>query len=411
MITNVRINNCFIFSNKVEFSLEADMRTKKFPSNVYTEYEYNVLKTVGIFGANNSGKSCLLKCIDIIKNVLLNNSTRFFNNFLPNFFTKNTICELGITFLAEGKKFSFDFKYDVKINEFIYEKFSEISKNSSENILLIRDVQKNEYSIHGEKEYFNEIIKATSKNNILIYLLDEASSEKLKEIKRICLGFAKKIECIDMNNLSINKTIEYIKNENTRENIVNFIKNVDIYLDDFKYIPNTNREIEVQNNNSPKETNPNLVVFFKLMSVYKGISVPSVLFDSVGSQKVEALAGYIIDALKNGKILIIDELDSSLHFKLTRAIVAMFNNDSNNKAQLIFTAHDINLMDCKKLFRKEQIWFTHKDDEDIFLYSLSDFTARNVGVRDTSDIIDKYKNGIFGALPDPDIINTLFEVM
>jgi AAA15 family ATPase/GTPase len=72
------------------------------------------------------------------------------------------------------------------------------------------------------------------------------------------------------------------------------------------------------------------------MSVYRGISVPSVLFDSVGSKKIEAFVGYIIEALKNGKILIIDELDSSLHFKLTRAIVAMFNNDSNNRAQLIF---------------------------------------------------------------------------
>ncbi len=52
---------------------------------------------------------------------------------------------------------------------------------------------------------------------------------------------------------------------------------------------------------------------------------------------------------------VVEELDSSIHFKLTRAIVAMFNNELNTSAQMIFTVHNINLMDCKRMFRKEQI--------------------------------------------------------
>ena len=87
-----------------------------------------------------------------------------------------------------------------------------------------------------------------------------------------------------------------------------------------------------------------------------------------------------------------DELDSSIHFKLTRAIVAMFNNELNTSAQMIFTVHDINLMDCKKMFRKEQIWFVHKDDTGIYVYSLAEFTAQQ-GVRDTTDIMEKYRKG------------------
>ena len=57
---------------------------------------------------------------------------------------------------------------------------------------------------------------------------------------------------------------------------------------------------------------------------------------------------------------------------------------------MIFTVHDINLMDCKRMFRKEQIWFVHKDEEGVYVYSLADFTAQK-GVRDTTDVMEKYR--------------------
>ena len=68
------------------------------------------------------------------------------------------------------------------------------------------------------------------------------------------------------------------------------------------------------------------------------------------------------------------------------------------------------LLDCQTLFRKEQIWFTHKDQENAYLYSLADFTAEKDGVRDTSDLIEKYRKGVFGALPEPDLFQSLLEV-
>ena len=122
-----------------------------------------------------------------------------------------------------------------------------------------------------------------------------------------------------------------------------------------------------------------------------------------------AIASYVIEALKQGRILVVDELDSSIHFRLTRAIVALFNNELNTDAQLICTVHDINLMDCKRLFRKEQIWFVDKDQDDAYVYSLADFTAEQ-GVRDTSDIIEKYRKGLFAALPEPELINSLLDI-
>lgn len=153
----------------------------------------------------------------------------------------------------------------------------------------------------------------------------------------------------------------------------------------------------------------NVMDQIRLVSTYKGVHVPSMLFDSTGTKKIAAIASYVIEALEHGRILVVDELDSSIHFKLTRAIVAMFNNELNTNAQMIFTVHDINLMDCKRMFRKEQIWFVHKDEESVYVYSLADFTAQQ-GVRDTSDIMEKYRKGALGALPDPELINSLLSI-
>ena len=108
--------------------------------------------------------------------------------------------------------------------------------------------------------------------------------------------------------------------------------------------------------------------------------------------------------------MVIDELDNSLHFKLTRAIVALFNNELNTEAQLICTVHDVSLLDCQNLFRKDQIWVAHKDRDNAYLYSLTEFTSEKDGVRGVSDLIDRYRMGVFGALPEPDLFKTLEEV-
>ena len=62
------------------------------------------------------------------------------------------------------------------------------------------------------------------------------------------------------------------------------------------------------------------------------------------------------------------------------------------------------------MFRKEQIWFVHKDESGVYVYSLADFTAQQ-GVRgDTTDVIEKYRKGALGALPDPELITSLLSI-
>ena len=413
MLIELRAKNCFSFSDEIRFSTKADMRNKKFSSNVHTENNFNILKTVGIYGPNNAGKTCLVKCIRSAKNILLNQKPRI----MPNIFQESTICQLGITFLEEGREFSYDFWYDDKKEEYPYEKFAEITKdqygNEKETVWLLKDI------INGNCQYGDEdllkMMPLISQSNLLFYLVDSSKFQQLAEMKRIVTKFASRIDIVNMNNIPLKRTINLMKNQNDlQRKVVEFIKNSDLYMDDFEYVDMDKIRVKMDSDEEKPEEKAldipeQIMDQIRLVSVYRGVAVPSVLFDSTGTKKIAALASYIIEGIEQGRILVVDELDSSIHFKLTRAIVAMFNNELNTSAQMIFTVHDINLMDCKKMFRKEQIWFVHKNDTGIYVYSLAEFTAQQ-GVRDTTDIMEKYRKGVLGALPDPELIRSLLSL-
>ena len=413
MLIELRAKNCFSFSDEIRFSTKADMRNKKFSSNVHTENNFNILKTVGIYGPNNAGKTCLVKCIRSAKNILLNQKPRI----MPNIFQESTICQLGITFLEEGREFSYDFWYDDKKEEYPYEKFAEITRdqygNEKETVWLLKDI------INGNCQYVDEdllkMMPLISQSNLLFYLVDSSKFQQLAEMKRIVTAFASRIDIVNMNNIPLKRTINLMKNQNDlQRKVVEFIKNSDLYMDDFEYVDMEKIRVKMDSDEEKPEEKAldipeQIMDQIRLVSVYRGVAVPSVLFDSTGTKKIAALASYIIEGIEQGRILVVDELDSSIHFKLTRAIVAMFNNELNTNAQMIFTVHDINLMDCKKMFRKEQIWFVHKNDTGIYVYSLAEFTAQQ-GVRDTTDIMEKYRKGVLGALPDPELIRSLLSL-
>ena len=413
MLIELRAKNCFSFSDEIIFSTKADMRNKKFSSNVHTENNFNILKTVGIYGPNNAGKTCLVKCIRSAKNILLNQKPRI----MPNIFQESTICQLGITFLEEGREFSYDFWYNDKKEEYPYEKFAEITRdqygNEKETVWLLKDI------INGNCQYGDEdllkMMPLISQSNLLFYLVDSSKFQQMAEMKRIVTAFASRIDIVNMNNIPLKRTINLMKNQNDlQRKVVEFIKNSDLFMDDFEYVDMENIRVKMDSDEEKPEEKAldipeQIMDQIRLVSVYRGVAVPSVLFDSTGTKKIAALASYIIEGIEQGRILVVDELDSSIHFKLTRAIVAMFNNELNTNAQMIFTVHDINLMDCKKMFRKEQIWFVHKDDTGIYVYSLAEFTAQQ-GVRDTTDIMEKYRKGILGALPDPELIRSLLSL-
>jgi AAA15 family ATPase/GTPase len=109
-----------------------------------------------------------------------------------------------------------------------------------------------------------------------------------------------------------------------------------------------------------------------------------------------SLAAPILDTLRNGKILLVDEINSSLHPYLCQYLIAIFNSAEKNpnNAQLIFTTHDLSLLD-EKLLRRDQVYFTEKNKYgETELFSLSEIKERK-GV----NFSKRYMEGRYNALP------------
>lgn len=412
MLVSLKFNNAYIFSQETSFSLKADMRNKRLSSNVIETSVDSVLKSACIYGSNNSGKTCLVRIIRTLWSVILSQP----GDVTPNLFSNNSVVSISCVFIQDEKEWEYSFSLDTKTMEFIFERFVRIDydqyRNSKEIVYFERDFINQKF--YTKDASLQPSIHLMGRKNILIHIVDVATLPYLEEARNVLMNFANKIVIVDMNNIPLDNTIMMLKNHDSlQKDIVSFIKNADLDLEDFKYeeknLPFTLPEQKPSEDVIAMQIKQSFEDTLRLTSVYKGVPLPSLLFDSTGTKKIAALASYVVSALKKGLILVVDELDSSIHFKLTRSIVSMFNNELNDKAQLIFTAHDVSLMDCKKLFRKEQIWFVHKDEEGVYLYSLADFTAKD-GVRDTTDIIEKYNRGVLGAIPDPDMIETLLQV-
>lgn len=411
MITRFKFDNCFAFNKPVEMTLRADMRTKKFSSNVINVNDnLNILKSIAIYGPNNTGKTSFIKCINAFKRTLENKPIRL----SANIFTGNSISTEAVSFIYNEKEYNYEYKFDCDKHSYVYEKMVEIvrdkNSNETEKLIFLKDTLNEKYEC-PEDQKLQEVLNIASTNNILIYTVQTEKFDILNKIKEILINLAKSIVIVTMNNIPNEKTIEILKNKDDEtKKIVNFIKNADIYLDDYRYDDKV--QLEVDNKEAEEEIlkNQDLMDQMRIVSVYKGKPVPSIIFDSLGTRKIAALASYVVTSIEKGQTLVIDELDSSLHFKITRAIMSMYNSELNKNAQLIATLHDISLLDCKKMFRKEQIWFTDKNEEQTELYSLKDFSYEQSGVRgDTTDIQDRYSKGAFGAIPDPDLISTLLK--
>jgi len=122
--------------------------------------------------------------------------------------------------------------------------------------------------------------------------------------------------------------------------------------------------------------------------------------ESNGTQTFFWLAPRILDVIDTGGVLVVDELEASLHPMLAAQIVRQFNDPTTNpkNAQLIFTTHDTNLLGKtlgEPLFRRDQVWFTEKDkDGATVVYPLTDYIPRK-----DENLERGYLQGRYGAIP------------
>ena len=374
------------------------------------EHEYNIAKTENgdyikisaIYGANASGKTNVLQAFSYMKKkVLVSDDSRINNNLSEeNIFTfmiNNEPISLEVEILAENNKiykYGFEVLNNAIISEWLYEKrvnkFYEIFDRTNNNI----EAKDNKNKLLGlanvdEKTLFLNVFAKIDKNN-----------EDFNNVYNWFID-ANYLDLGDPNfeNALNNRiSLKIIEDKKYKEELLKFIKTFDATIDSINISPNSLEELK----------NTNGVV--KVELVHNGEdgnkkALPLVL-ESNGTMKMFHLFDFLMDTLRNGRVLFVDDLDAKLHPLLTRYIINLFHNSEKNigNGQLIYSTHDtVNLN--KETFRRDEIWFVEKDKNGVSeLYSLSDYIIEDENgnakkVRNDATYNKDYLTGRYGAIP------------
>lgn len=437
MLIELTVQNFRSFKDETNFSMISSSGDELRQTNTFQSHvpkTPDLLRSSVIYGSNSSGKSNLIKALDYLK-FLVTKSTEFKPNqkiptdvFIFDDQCTITPTELTISFVAGassevetslanqklGKEKLVRYDYGVVFNkDHIIEEWLHAYPKGKVQEWFYR---KRESGGDNKYEYaFSSLFKGSKSNwvnntrpNVLF--LSNAVNLNSEQLKPIYDWFDSKLNVTTDTKSYFGEgyTRSVCDQEKYKGEILNLLKSADIGIDDFSI---EKEEVDINRLNLPpdipdtfkekilKDLSGKQIIDLKSARNVKGI-LKFLDFDeeSEGTKKLFALAGPIIDTLRNGEVLVVDELNNHLHPKLVEHIVRSFNNPNvnRNNAQLIFTTHDTYLMK-KDLFRRDQIWLVKKDKEYAScIYSLYDFSVRkNRG----SEYEDQYLEGIFGAVP------------
>lgn len=362
------------------------------------ETDLALLKSATIYGANASGKSNFIKALDFFKWYVINSSKDIqagervnVESFRLSSSTVEEPSYFEAIFCNAEYQYRYGFETDENMvhSEWLYQKANK--KRAKEVELFYRD--EDGFNIHSKfiigKELINKQMVRT--NALLLSVAAQFNDAVAVEIVKwlndttIISGSNEKniwdLAAIRLDDLKM------------KQRIVDFSRYADLGIENIEKVNNAIISMHTQYDDEGNEV--------------KLINFPFKKNESEGTIKYFSLAYPIIDALDNGKRLIIDEFDSKMHPLLTCRIIALFNSKETNpkNAQLIFTTHDTNLLSAS-IFRRDQIWFTQKDRFGATeLYSLAEYKVRN----DASFEKD-YLSGKYGAIPIMGDLTRLFNV-
>ena len=412
MILEIRLSNFFSIKDEIVLDLQAgkiqSQAAKLLEGNSFDYNDEKILKTVALYGANASGKSNIIKairfcCLMVVQSQNHNEKTIF--NFLPfkfNGYSKKT-SSFYIRFVTNNVEYEYSFSLTREqiITENLY-----YYPNGRKALVFSRDE-----SIKGEKkEKYNfgsaikrplDVVENTSIKTLFISRASQLDRDIAKEV----FGFFGYTFILDFPWYDALE-VEHLYKEN-REILMKALQFAD---SDIVNISMSKEEIMVKTLNAQLQLNTATISDEKQLKLsFKTFhrAAPDVPFDlnteeSEGTKKLFSILLTIIDVVKNNKVLIIDELETSLHNDIVEFVIALFH--ASHSAQIIFSTHNTNLINLKKL-RKDQIYFVNKKkDASTDLYSLFDYKD----FRDTMDAEKGYLQGRFDAVPYIDSsINTL----
>ncbi|KAF1083027.1 MAG: putative abortive infection protein [Candidatus Rifleibacterium amylolyticum] len=411
MLVQFTFDNFRSIKDQVTFSMVSGLNNRH---SVIKARNYSLLPSAVIYGANASGKSNVVRALDYMKAMVLNvrkvfQSTDTLNHepFRLSTETMNASSSFEVIFLNNQVKYRYGFEAD---STTVYSEWLFADEKGKEARLFFRDSDTGEFYVNPEKFKEGKGLKVLS-NSLFIWKCDQEGGQ----VARSILEWFKKVNLLNGMRPSdyLLYTLNQMKKPEFYEEIKRLVTSADFGIDDLKHREDRVPVNEIDNLPVPKEirdtmlANASPLVKLGARTIHvkydeAGAPVGFEEFDlagdeSEGTKKYFCLSAPFIDTLRNGKILLVDELDASLHPLLTMALISLFNNPDINtrNAQLIFVSHDTNLLN-QKLFHKSQIWFTEKDRfGSTHLHSLVDYK----NVRATDNLEKHYIQGKYGAIP------------
>lgn len=401
------VENFGCFRDRVTFSLAGRKGAKN--TFLLKNKEDALFKTSIIYGPNASGKSTLMEAMEFVDRKIRKSTNEehhkelSFSPFLMEEERDENPISFEMIFLLGEKMYKYSFSL-LSDHTVLTESLFEVGK-TKDIPLFIREKQniKVEEVFSKDKE-----IPLRTKEKALY--LSTASQWNVKMADEILIfytvgvNFFKGYESHFLTRFTAESSSE---KDDFKEKVLSYLKKADFCISDFeieeKEVPDELRKI--LQDQGLKTINFFHNKYDKNGNIIGKVGV-NISRESEGTNTFFKELGPIIDTLNSGNILIVDELNSSLHPLLCKFIVDLFHSEKINphNAQLIFTTHDPTLLSYSDEIDRDQFWFTERDKYGrASLFSLGEFGDR----KNKKSWEKRYLFGIYGGVPIID--NALFK--
>lgn len=417
MLVQFKVKNFKSFRDEQTLSMVASS-DKTLPDNVFATEALggkNLVRSAVLYGANASGKSNLIDAIGFVMD-FVKGSTRIepggripVQPFRLDKDSARSPSEFELTFIHEGIRYQYGFSVD---HQRVREEWLIAFPQRRPQTWFERT-----WTPNGEEEYDwyfgpglkgekNRLAKVTRPNVLLLTVAAEFNHEQLSEVYR---WFSLHLRVV--NATTMDTTFERLTARQALEDdsfytlLQNFLQIADLGIVDLtiQESPQTivlhkpdMSDIPISSISIRRGTEYDIQLVHQAESSAPSAASFSIEDVSLGTRRLFGMGFPWIDTLRTGCILVVDELDSSLHPSIVRAMVKMFHNSTINarNAQLVFNTHDVTLLDTS-LFRRDQVWFVEKDTGGAsHLYPLLDYGPRK------HEALEKgYLMGRYGAIP------------
>lgn len=382
MLIQFTIENHRSIKNSAVISFTASKDTSFRENLLHPDKKKTLLPAIAIYGANAAGKSNVLHAMKTMKNMIVGDAAKLLKGQkLPwEPFGENTNpTAFETVFMYHGVRYAYGFSFD---ENRIHTEYLYYWPNGREAMIFSRD--------HGVYEFRENVNEQTALSNRTpdnkLYLVS-SNDWNLPQTENAYMWFFEKLTFLMEEEPARSETVEQILSSDTKKmRILKELMLADLGISDVS--------IKNISGHAPVITTTHRIIHEDGSVEHFQLRMDQ---ESAGTQRFFARIGGWLQALDQGALLLVDEIEDSLHPLLTKRFIEMIQDQhvNVNGAQLLFTTHDAMLLDLK-FFRRDQIWFAEKDDKTCAteLYSLASFSPRK-----GEDVRKGYLRGRFGAVP------------